>query len=151
MLVVVVAIVVAVCSSSSSSSSTPSSSSSSRKPSTVPTSSSTWLLRIVVFFVDIVVCERFGRAHCCIRITIVLGAGERVSIMSSIQKVSIWDVQSCTGWRPRFYHEFDSEKYRFRTSRAVEGGEPVFIMSSIKTRIDLGPPELWRLESSFLS
>ena len=56
-----------------------------------------------------------------------------------LRNVLISDVQSSRG-----------STARFRTSRALEAPELISIKSSIKKRIDFGPPELWRLQSSFL-
>ena len=56
-----------------------------------------------------------------------------------LRKALISDVQSSRG-----------STARFRTSRALEAPELISIKSSIKKRIDFGPPELWRLQSSFL-
>ena len=55
-----------------------------------------------------------------------------------LRKALISDVQSSRG-----------STARFRTSRALEAPELISMKSSIKKRIDFGPPELWRLQSSF--
>ena len=66
-----------------------------------------------------------------------------------LRKASSLGLQSSRSSIAHFYQESPWDKHRGRSSRALEAQQLISIQNSIEKSIDLGPPDLWKLHSSF--